>query len=127
MSLHPVLYALGFLWSLPLTLVGFLLALPYGPRAARWTGGVLLIRVTWVIGFATTLGQTFGVVIFVKPDQPTERLLAHEREHTRQGFLWGPLFVLAYPVACLVAWLRGGHFYRDNWFEVAARRAAEGL
>ena len=52
-----------------------------------------------------------------------ERLILHERSHLRQTFLPGLLTPLAYTLASLVVALKGGRAYRDNPFEVAARRA----
>lgn len=52
---------------------------------------------------------------------PTRR---HELEHCRQQFRLGLFFYPAYLVAGLAVWMRGGHWYRDNWFERRARRAA---
>jgi hypothetical protein len=48
----------------------------------------------------------------------------HEREHLKQCLWFGPLVLLAYPAGSVYAVLRGGHFYRDNPFEKAARKAA---
>jgi len=39
----------------------------------------------------------------------------------RQYERWGVFFLLAYPAASLLAAWQGGHFYRDNCFEVQAR------
>jgi len=49
---------------------------------------------------------------------------AHERAHVRQFERWGVLLLLLYPLAGLLAWVRGGHPYRDNLFEREARAAA---
>jgi hypothetical protein len=58
-----------------------------------------------------------------------EAELAHELEHVRQWARHGVLFPLAYLVAAVTARLTGGHWYRDNRFEVevqaASRRGAE--
>ena len=50
--------------------------------------------------------------------------LAHELEHVRQWDRHGPLFVARYAWASWCAARAGGHWYRDNAFEVAARAAA---
>jgi hypothetical protein len=50
--------------------------------------------------------------------------LAHELTHVRQWDRYGVLFVGRYTVASWQATRTGGHWYRDNAFEVAARRAA---
>jgi len=69
------------------------------------------------------LAITFGHVILGIGAQPLQRLRRHERVHVAQYERWGPLFLLAYPLASLWPWLRGGDAYRDNAFEVQARRA----
>jgi hypothetical protein len=47
----------------------------------------------------------------------------HEHAHVAQYERWGPFFLPAYLAASLAALARGGHPYRDNPFEVAARVA----
>lgn len=53
-----------------------------------------------------------------------DRELAHELEHVRQWQRHGWLFPLVYLAGSLGAWRAGGHPYRDNPFEAAAREAA---
>jgi hypothetical protein len=124
-----VLYILGFIWALPLTLVELIVLPFYGPVAFRWRDGVLLVQVKRLIGFKTTAGQSFGAIIFFKqkhtPDLATvrERLFVHERMHVMQTFVLGILFAPAYGIACLVAKLQGKRWYQDNYFEVQARAA----
>ncbi|HEY9147168.1 MAG TPA: hypothetical protein VIN36_10820, partial [Thiobacillus sp.] len=48
---------------------------------------------------------------------------AHERAHVRQFERWGVLLLVLYPLAGLLAWVRGGNPYRDNLFEREARAA----
>ncbi len=128
-------FFLRFAWVFPVTLLGLLVAL-----LAYATGGVMN-RVegvletaggwpAWVLrrGFpfsgpvaAITLGH---VVVGVS----VEALVAtrvHERAHVRQVEQWGVLFLLAYPLAGLLAWARGGDPYRDNLFEREARAAEQ--
>jgi len=128
-----MLRVLLYLWPLPVTLLGMLVAL-----TARSSGG-LLQRVDGVLeaaggwparvlrhGFpfsgavaAITLGH---VVVGVSLDALTATR-AHEREHVRQFERWGALMLVLYPLAGLIAWLRGGNPYRDNVFEREARAA----
>ncbi len=54
----------------------------------------------------------------------SESELAHELCHVRQWRRYGPRFIARYVRASWRAWRRGGHPYRDNAFEVAARRVA---
>ena len=129
-----MLRRLLYLWPLPVTLLGMLIAL-----VARSSGGVVR-QVDGVLesaggwparvlrrGFpfsgavaAITLGH---VVLGVSLDALTATR-AHERAHVRQFERWGILMLVLYPLAGLAAWLRGGHPYRDNVFECEARAAA---
>lgn len=68
---------------------------------------------------------TLGHVIVGQSHESLALLRAHERIHVAQYERWGPLFLLAYPMASLVAWLRGGRPYRDNCFEQQARAEAQ--
>jgi hypothetical protein len=54
-------------------------------------------------------------------DELDGRTLDHELVHVGQYERWGPAFWPAYLFASFKAWRRGGHHYRDNAFEVAAR------
>lgn len=53
----------------------------------------------------------------------SEAELAHELEHVRQWRQHGFLYPIVYALASLQARRSGGHWYRDNRFEIAARRA----
>lgn len=128
-----MLRLLLYLWALPVTLIGILAA-----GLTRASGGEVL-RVEGVLeaaggwparalrhGFplsgpvaALTLGH---VVLGISRDALTATR-SHEREHVRQFERWGVLLLFLYPVASLLAWTRGGHPYRDNCFERAARAA----
>lgn len=66
---------------------------------------------------------TLGHIVIGVSEQAVHDTRAHERAHVRQCEWWGPLFLLAYPLASAWAWIRGGDPYRDNPFERAARRA----
>lgn len=66
---------------------------------------------------------TLGHVVIACSAQEQAAHRAHERVHVAQYELWGPLFLLAYPVESLFQWLRGRQFYLDNRFEIAARAA----
>lgn len=128
-----MLRVLRYLWPLPVTLLGMLVAL-----IARSSGGKLQ-RVNGVLesaggwparvlrhGFpfsgavaAITLGH---VVLGVSLDA-LKATRAHEQAHVRQFERWGVLLLVLYPLAGLFAWLRGGNPYRDNVFEREARAA----
>jgi hypothetical protein len=117
-----MLTALGFLWTLPNTLIGLVLGVLsfQVPRLDRGVlkfdrharGWALVVR-----RFGYT-AQTFGFVMIGA--EPIEGpLFDHERAHVRQYCAWGPLFLPVYGLL----FLRFG--YRRHPFEVAAvRRAA---
>jgi len=114
--------------------MGYLQALVGGARFVGFTRlGTALFANTGrgIIGlFSARLpvaAYTWGAVIVLeRPGMAGDaRLVAHELEHTRQSFALGPLMPVVYVLASLVAVLRGGHWYRDNRLEVAARAAGE--
>lgn len=133
-SMHNVMRHLQRLWPLlwasPNSLLGLLLCLLsclVGGRVRRVDG----ILEAWLPLRARPGGWrrllpfsaiTLGHVVFAANDSELERLRAHERVHVRQYERWGPLFVPAYLVSGCVLWLRGRDPYRDNPFEVEARR-----
>lgn len=114
------------LWAAPNTLVGLLLALALlivGARARR-VDGVLEITALaraprWRWPFAAI---TLGHVIVATHAEALQRLRAHERVHVRQCESWGPFFLPAYLLAGAWQWVCGRSPYRDNPFEVQARR-----
>jgi hypothetical protein len=113
--------AAALVWSAPGTIVGLVLAPFFHRRSFR--RGVLLCEGA---GWPRRLGWryraiTFGHVILCI-DELDDRTFEHELMHVRQYERWGPLFIPAYLAAAVVARARGGHPYRDNRFEIAARR-----
>lgn len=73
---------------------------------------------------AITVGRTIIIKTeFVGNKRPVSWLERHELLHVEQFERWGFLFPLAYGVASIVSRLRHGNWYRDNAFEVEARRA----
>jgi hypothetical protein len=112
---------LGFVWTLPNTLLGVILGV-FTFQAPRLRHGLLLFdryprglnRLMWRLGRSA---MTVGFVIL--STKPLEgRLLAHERHHVLQYMVWGPLFI---PVYFLLAIPFG---YRRHPMERAAIRAA---
>jgi hypothetical protein len=67
--------------------------------------------------------MTLGHVILGQSAADLNLVRDHEQAHVRQAERWGPAFIPAYLAASVLAWRRGGHYYRDNWFERDARRA----
>ncbi len=114
--------ALGFLWTLPNTLIGLVLGLLTFQRP-RLAGGALVFDrrprgLTWVLSrLMRRTAMTVGFVI-LSAEPVAGSLLAHEEHHIRQYRRWGPLFI---PVYLLLAIPFG---YARHPFEVAARRAA---
>ena len=112
---------LGFVWTVPNTVLGLLLgALTF--RLPRADGGALvfdgsprgLTRLLRAMGrTAMTLGF---VIVAAVPVEGT--LLAHERHHIRQYSQWGPFFIPAYLILAIP------FGYRRHPMERAARRAA---
>lgn len=122
-----------YMWALPVTLLGMLVAL-----MARGSGGVLQ-RVDGVLeasggwpakllrrGFpfsGAVAAITIGHVVVGESLDALHATRAHERAHVRQFERWGVLLLVLYPLAGLLAWVRGGNPYRDNRFEREARMA----
>jgi len=129
--------ALVYLWAFPTTFLGLLFlppALVSRTGGARVIDGVLelhggpvaffLRRCTLLRGGASAM--TLGHVVLGRDERLLALTRTHERVHVRQCERWGPLFIPAYLLASALAWLRGGHFYRDNVFEREAFARARG-
>jgi hypothetical protein len=112
---------LGFVWTLPNTLLGVILGV-FNFQAPRLRHGLLLFDryprgLNRLMSRLGRSAMTVGFVILsTKPLE--ERLLAHERHHVLQYIVWGPLFI---PVYFLLAIPFG---YRRHPMERAAIRAA---
>lgn len=121
-----------YVWASPASLVGLVL-LGAGMRRARVAvvDGVIeahgprlawgLTHLTLIRGGAAAI--TLGHVVLGRDAHALASTRTHERVHVRQYERWGPGFLPAYAIGCLVALVRGGHFYRDNPFEVEALAA----
>lgn len=117
---------LAYLWAAPTTAIG-LLFVPYAyfTGQVRCVDGVLevhggwarfvLIHCTFLRGGASAM--TLGHVVLGRNREILEESRSHERVHVRQCERWGPLFVPAYFIGCLIAHLRGLRAYEDNPFE----------
>lgn len=125
---------LGILWALPLSLIGFLIALPVLLLQGRmmifnadtcalvvrgWFGDRLLARHPFGVMSAMAIGH----VVIVAQDALTIRILTHELEHVSQAARWGVLFPIAYLAASAWEIMHGRDAYWHNRFEVAARNA----
>lgn len=127
--------ALAVIWALPTTLVGAValgIALVTGARAS-FVDGVLEAHGGWI---ARALGMllrdrggvaaiTLGHVVLGASPTALAVTRAHERVHVAQCQRWGPLFLPAYAMAGLWAWIGGRDPYRDNAFEREAFSADE--
>ena len=124
---------LPYLWAFPVTLLGILVAL-----IARGSGGMLqhvdgVVESAggwpaWILrrGFpfsGTVAAITLGHVVVGVSLAALTATRVHERAHVRQFERWGALLLILYPLAGLLAWVRGGDLYRDNIFECEARAA----
>jgi hypothetical protein len=124
---------IAYAWAAPATTIGLLLGLlaVRGGRAAV-EGGVLEIHgplLRWVLTRLTLVrggvaAITFGHVVLGRDGETLTWSRDHERVHVAQYERWGPFFLPAYVVASLWALASGGDFYRDNYFERAARAEA---
>ncbi len=122
---------LQYIWALPVTLVGLIVAV-FGGSTLTKIHGVAMVFVVKPGGLIDRFfrsgrfdGLTIGACIFIADAWYLRysRLMAHEYRHVMQVMTWGPLFPVLYYGSWLVAWARGGHYYEDCWFERDARRA----
>lgn len=124
-------FFIGYLWSLPHTIIGLLLAtLVYRSHSWRWSDGCIeCVAGTGKDGTTRIFGrpwaQTHGCLIVYDtvPHTNTAWLRAHERTHVVQGFVGGPLFVVAYILCFLALLVYHGEYYpayRNNPFEAHA-------
>lgn len=132
-----VLCVLGYLWSLPVTIVGLLYAaLFWALRWYTWQGmhdGAFVWsfneqRAPWLLKWLWSGwgGHTVGAVI-VLCSAPAEVpvILRHEREHMHQTFVLGVFQPIMYGLNLLMlACLRNVKIYHDHPLELDARRAA---
>lgn len=131
LPLSHVLFAVGYLWALPVTLVGLLSALVGWARPFRVAGGALICCATpkglWGRFFSSSgmAASAWGGVVFLakESDLAIGRLMRHELRHFAQARLLGPLMPLAYGLGSLWAVIRGGNSYADNFLERDARAA----
>jgi hypothetical protein len=112
---------LGFVWTLPNTLLGLVAGLLTFQTPRVGDGAVIFDRTgRGLTALMPRLGRsamTVGFVI-VSAEPVTGMLLTHERHHIKQYCAWGPLFI---PVYLLLAIPYG---YRRHPMELAAQRVA---
>lgn len=115
-----------YCWAFPATVLGLALAaLALRGGRIHVVDGVVEAHGPWLQWVLTTCvplrggaaAITLGHVVVGQNERAIELTRPHERVHVRQYERWGPLFLLAYPIASLYATLCGGHYYFDNAFE----------
>jgi hypothetical protein len=83
-----------------------------------WHDGAFVLSVRRCIPrFAAA--QTWGFLILHRGVY-RDTMHEHEMVHVAQYLALGPLFLIAYPLASLLAVMRGDDGYRGNWFEQQA-------
>jgi len=124
----------GIVWALPLTLIGFLLALPVwlrhgkmhlvpAPTPALVVSGPVADYLLEHHPFGPMCAMALGHIVIAERHGLTPQVLTHELAHVRQAAQWGFIFPLAYLAASGWAVLHGQDAYWHNVFEVAARKA----
>lgn len=118
----------GYVWALPMTLIGIVMCLIFRSHSWRWSNGCIeCVAGKYPDGTTRIVGkpgaQTWGfLIVYAEPKyREIPWLRVHERVHVVQGLLGGPLFVLAY-IACFYHnyYTNGRQYYeayRHNPFE----------
>lgn len=131
---NKILFTLGMLWALPVTLFAFVVAVLLSPTGTRWAvlrygntpavvaWGGWLSPILSYLPLGSVSGMTLGHVVWLNQIWSVRPIGAHEFTHVRQYALWGVFFLPAYFLESAWQWLRGRHYYWDNRFEVAAYR-----
>lgn len=131
-----MLRILGWLWALPVSVVGELVAAVFRCTPIETVGGPWDDPIEYVARGKGVLAWwfrqrdfgafTFGDVIIYRDleqlGSPTLR--AHERRHVEQYRRLGPFFFVVYRLCSLLAWVMGRDAYRQNWLEMDAQLAA---
>jgi len=118
-----------YVWALPNTLLGLLLAFPmfaFGGSVSL-NNGVLEFSgggASWFFShfpfFRRVSAMTLGHVVIGVNEEKLARWREHELVHVRQYERWGPFMIPAYLLSSLCAWARGKDGYEANRFEVEA-------
>ena len=126
--------AFKYVWASPATVVGVCAACVVsivGAEIER-VGGVLEVSLAprsatlcKAVSCLPFTAITFGHIVIACSADEQAALRQHERVHVAQYELWGPLFLLAYPLESLFQWARGRRAYLDNRFEIAARAVCQ--
>lgn len=129
---------IGFIWALPLTVVGLIVALVTGCERvhlripASTSEARTYLASDWLrkrfFGGKRNIGAfTIGCVILFRgwQDASDSKLVRHELVHVKQGQRWGPLLPLVQLWAMTRAVLEEGDFYEDNFLEREAREKSK--
>jgi hypothetical protein len=117
---------LGYLWALPVTVVGLLLVLLtcVSGGSVRFQGGIVEGYggfVGWFLrgGHSRSSGaaMTLGHVVLARDRDCLTRSHPHELAHVRQFERWGVFLLPAYWLVSVWLRWRGYHPYLDNPFE----------
>lgn len=125
--------ALGFLWCLPLTMVGLLVAAVGKVRFIGYREGCLefaalpggLVMQAFASTGTVGGGGWCGVCCFYAHENPAPRILKHERHHAFQARMLGVAWPLVYLFCGISAAVAGGSFYFDCFLEQDARAAED--
>ena len=130
----PITTAFKYVWASPASALGVCAACIASVAGAelKRTSGVLEVSLMprsamlcTAVACLPFAAITFGHVVIAFSAQHQAELRQHERVHVAQYELWGPLFLLAYPLESLFQWVRGRRAYLDNRFEIAARAVCQ--
>lgn len=125
-----VLFWLGYVWALPVTVAGLWVASLFRCELFATTEGAFLYESgPWLedhfFDRRNVAAFTWGAVIIMHPHYRLDgTVLAHELVHYKQARILGPLLPIAYGLCSLFAWATGKNPYFDNALEVHARKVA---
>jgi hypothetical protein len=113
---------LRYLWVAPITVPALFIAgivQLVGGEGVVHTGVVEVHGplARWFFRLIKKGGMTLGHVVFALDQRTLDWSRNHERVHVKQYERWGIVFVPAYILSSLVAWVEGKHYYYDNAFE----------
>jgi hypothetical protein len=103
----PVLGILGKAWASPTTAIGLVLGglglLTGGSRPRRRNNALEFCGNRWIAPFTSAI--TIGHVICYASHEPPQRTREHERQHTYQAEVLGPLYLPLHIVLQLIAFV----------------------
>ena len=130
----------GFIWALPVTILGLLVTFLCGGSDIYHHKGLrlwIMVDNMWFLRKRFN-AMCLGAFVFVRkerfntdPDKWSYwqiQLYKHEDEHRRQCWILGPFVIPLYILFTLLAWTLYRKYYRANWLEIMARwKAGQGL